>query len=304
MTRTLLDSTLDVLSAAPRTAESESGLRQALAEAVRRRAADDVSSPVVFWVPKVRPEARVDHESAAREAGFPDYQVHPPTSETPWVARKDLLGDLAFPVLHIEPRGEYEGLRGLDLARLPEFREAMTTALGSGQSAASPIIRWPDPYTDPMMMILFRPVGPDRKVELTSAQRLEQLDGFVAILVRVEGLIAKAFRPFSQEIDVLLYNTSDSERPELMGAYDFRSGEVTRGGPEVLARRATMATELVELDMPWGGSGICGVPTQAYWNSRRSALPVAVLAFGLLLTAVVGAYANTLLGARRRSSSW
>jgi PAS domain S-box-containing protein len=277
----------------PRAVDHEEQVRHALETAAARRVASDEDPPICLWAPKVVPAVGAGRLPPEGESAAP--------LEVDGRQDDDLLGAFQFPVKHIVPAVELRGLLGRDLALMPDYRHAMIRTLRNGRPSISRLTQWPDSEGDGLAVVAFRSARPEHEGELNEAQRLEQAFGFVAVLLRGEDLIGRALQPLDHKIDMLLYDTSELGRPRVMGRYDAASDRVTRvdvGGASDV--EADGITPLIELDVPGGGWSVRGVPSRGFWDAQKSPLPAVALGFGLLLTFVVGAYTNTLLGRKEK----
>ena len=277
----------------PPTVNHEEQVRRLLETAASRRPAVDEVPPIIVWAPKVVPAANAGRPLREGEA--------PPPRERDGGEVDDLLGALQFPVRMVVPAVELQGLLGRDLALMPDCRHAMIRTLRHGRPSIGRLTQWPDSADDGLAVFAFRFVRPEHEGELNEAQRLEQCLGFVAIVVRADDLIARVLQPIDRKIDMLLYDASQPGVPRLMGRYDSDLDRVTAvdvGGASDV--EAEGMTALIELDVPGGGWSVRGVPSREFWEEQKSILPQAALGFGLLLTFVVGAYVNTLLGRKEK----
>ena len=106
-----------------------------------------------------------------------------------------------------------------------------------------------------------------------------------------------ALAEFPPGIDVRVFDESATRRPPSMCLYHSETKSTEFASPAAdLPPRLQNAAAAVKLDVPGHSWSIECLPTAAYLAEQSGPLPVISLCFGLLLTAVLTTYANTLLG--------
>ena len=276
---------------------SQPGTRDEFRELAQQRLATNEDVLIFGWMPRIEGPRRSDHERTAREQGYTDYKITQPDGRGGFVpAGQPPAGDF-FPILFAEPYDRNKPIIGLDLASLPACRRAMDLSIDSGSVSVTEPIAWTDGQAESNVFFVLRPIVVDSAPADTAETRRAKLLGFTAAVIRADAVVENALATFPDGVDVLLFDDSGVEGRKLVGFYDSqaRRAQFASAGPlpDLNLPERTPAAQLDVQGRTWS---IECVPTPAYLSSRRSRLPDATLLFGALLTIVVAAYANTLMG--------
>lgn len=276
------------------------GSREDFREAAERLLSANRDVCAAYWIPRLKPEEQPLYEEAARAAGVSDYRIRNLSADgllrpTSTLSDRDLL-----PIYFAEPTAQQRGLLGLDLAAVPTLHETIVQAVNEGRPTVTTAVSWTDDPSGGEVFFNFRAVyadviaGDEPNVR---ELRRQKLVGLLALLIRCDGMLAGALSDFRPGIDVRVFDESPGAARRSMCVYrsetkdtEFASSAADSGP------RLEGALQAVKLDVPGHSWSIECLPTAAYLAEQSGPLPVISLCFGLLLTAVLTTYANTLLG--------
>ncbi len=257
----------------------------------------------LMWIPRVRASHRNEHEAAARAQGLTDYRIRP------WASagepKSDKLAkplDYSLPIYFAEPQDRQAGKRGIDLATAPLLAAelAEVVAMGRpGQMGRLLVTRpmpWGDDHHGYTAILVFRPMFDNALPSDTDQDRREKLVGYLAVVIRVDAMLEGALYIFTPEIHVAMFDDAAPNGREFLCGFDADAGRaffsppvsgVTFGGNGPWLRMA--------MEVPGRTWSIEFHPASSYLTRHRGPLPMVVLVFGLLLTALVTTYATTLM---------
>jgi len=279
--------------------ESKPGTRDNFSAAADQCMSDHEDILAVLWIPRVTPDQRSMHEDAGREQVHPDYQIvlTPPDAD-PKESQQGEEDD-RFPVYFVEPFDQNKASIGRDLASSAFYRTTFTQAIETGGVSVDGPLRWTDGEGDAMVMFVARPMYRDVEPTDTPETRREKLFGFLAVLIRADDMMKHALGFFPTSIDLQVWRESDAQQWEFICAYDavnrlvkyerLHDDETSDSAPPI---------RFASLDVPGGNWAIECFPmeTPATGPTVLPTLPLVTLCFGLLLTAMVATYTNTLMG--------
>ena len=276
---------------------SEPGTRNEFRELAQQRLDSDGDILVLAWIPRIEVPRRSDHERSAREQGYTDYRIMYPDGAGGFGPAKEPLAGDFFPLFHVEPHERGKRMVGLDIASFPACLRAMDRSVESGRLAATEPIAWTVDGSENNVFFVFRPIVADSDPSDTAEIRRAKLIGFMTAVIRAGAMIENALATLPDGVDVLLFDDSGVEGREIVCFYDSeeRRAEFASAG-SLHDRHSRGHTPAARLDVQGRTWSIECVPTPAYLSSRRTILPGTTLLFGLLLTVVVAAYSNTLMG--------
>jgi CHASE1-domain containing sensor protein len=258
----------------------------------------------VYWIPDIEADERELYEQAAQSEGLTAY-------ETQELDRNHRLcpafplatGDL-LPIYFAEPMDTQSVVLGLDLRSVAHLKEVINEAVSTGRPSVSTAVAWADDPQGPKVFVQLRAVytdlivgdGPD-----VMKLRRQKLLGFLAVLIHCDDMLAEALNHFGPGIDVRMLDTSAAENGQCMCVYHSTSNS-TEFAPLADAPPTPVKNQppAVPLDVPGHPWSIECQPTADYLAEQFGLLPIFSLGFGLLLTAVLTTYANTLLGRNER----
>jgi len=249
--------------------------------------------------PRVLPGDRAKHEAEVRKENHPQYRIHPIGLEG---EDRRPAAAVSYPVVYIEPKPSDALRMGSDLASNGACLEAMERACRTDALAATPPISLEDRPEAPRSVFVFAPVF-ERDMPIDTPEEREKH------LVRV---ILAEFR-----IGTIMEDALDETRP--IGIDVLVCSETPQGDEEILyvrpstARRAPYvpgtdprddAPADMVFDVPFEMGGRPGriycAPTDLYLAKRRTWLPLAALAAGVMITAMLAMYVIGVTGRTAR----
>jgi CHASE1-domain containing sensor protein len=259
-----------------------------LAEA-RLSSNDDIQT--LMWVPRVPIEDLEAHVQAAHDQGLSDYRVHPHIE-----AADPRSGD-CFPVFFVEPQADNLTTLGLDLGTVPQLRLAIERAINNGGTAVSHPVLWRDDTGKSLTVFVFRALHRQRRAPDIPDTSHHRLLGFAVTIVRAGAMIEDALSPFEPKIDIVVSGSVNGESPEPLLVYDSKTKRALPIDPDSKLRTSDMATTPTrQITLPGRKWSAYGRSTEAFRNQQQSAVPILILLVGLLITGIITAYLNTVLG--------
>jgi PAS domain S-box-containing protein len=257
-----------------------------------------------YWIPQIEADERELYELAARSEGLTTYEtlelgvdgrLHPAFPSN----TEDLL-----PIYFAEPMDSQLAVLGLDLRSVDDLRELIDEAIATGRPSVSPAIAWADDPQGAKVFVQLRAVYTDLITgdgpELRDLRK-QKLLGLLAVLIRCDDVLDEALSGFQPGIDVRMLDTSAAAGRDCMCIYRSESKSTEFPSPADAPPTAVrIQPPAVTLDVPGHQWSIECRPTADYLAEQAGLLPIISLSFGLLLTAVLTTYANTLLGRTER----
>jgi len=239
------------------------------------------------WVPRVSSGDRIAYEKSVQIDGYPGYQIV--ESDESGVLGPAAIRREHYPVHFTEPLLGNEAALGFDQASEPARSEALAKARDTGEAVATQRITLLQETGDILGFLVFLPVYRNGSPSATLFERQENLIGFVAGVYRSESIVSPVIdssalsRPIAG-LNINVYDRSDRPGEQLI----FSSTPSAIDGAELsaeyrLAETFISAGRTWEIVITSSGSGFL-------WQ------PWAMLAGGLLLTALLMAYVLTALG--------
>lgn len=243
------------------------------------------------WTPRVPAAERAAYEALARADGLADFtftDVDPATgSIVPAAAR-----DVYFPVYYIEPAATNATALGYDLN--PRLA-TLAAARDSGSAVSTPAIQLVQEPENQPGFIVYLPLyahglAPSAAPPTTVAERRERLAGFVAAVFRVARLVDPALARQPGLSATLRDATTDAP--------------IAYAPPALDAAPPAEGLDPVTLSLAYAGREwrVTFTPSTRFEAGRRHWQSSTVLAGGLLLTALLAAYARGGLRARRAAA--
>ncbi len=279
--------------------QGQPGSREDFREVAERLLAANPDVRAVYWIPHFRPDERSLYEEAARTTGIPDYEIKNLSADgqlrkTPNASDRDLM-----PIYFAEPMPQQQAVLGLDLASVPDLQESIVRAIEEGRPTVTAALDWPDDPDGAKILFNFRAVYAER-ISGDGAdvrqQRRQQLVGLLAVLIRCDEMLAGSLNLFPPGIDVRMFDHRPASGRRLMCVYHSQTRDTEFSSAVESLPRLSVTSEAVSLNVPGHAWSIECVPTVEYLAEQAGVLPVISLCFGLLLTALLTTYANTLLG--------
>jgi len=268
-------------------------------EAADRLLASCGDMRAVYWIPRLTPDNRAVYEQAAEGLGLTGFQFRELTAERQLrpasvADDRDLL-----PIYFAAPLDRQQALLGLDIFSDPKLQQPITEAIRSGRPTVSTAVIWPDDLPGSKVFLNLHTVYSENisadESQAREVRRNKWL-GMLAVAIRVDSVLAESLSVFSPGIAVWLYDEGAPPQDQLMGVYRNRTNSGEFSASDTASRAADpTASRSVALEVPGHRWRISCQPTADYLSKQYSPLPLISLGFGMVLTAVLTTYANTLL---------
>ncbi len=246
------------------------------------------------WAPRIAAAERDAHEAAGRREGLAGYRI----TERDGSGRRVPVRPRAeyFPVYYSEPsEGRDRGL-GFDLASHATYGEVMARARDGARPVATGRLELDGAGSGSLAVKVFLPVYRNNLPHETPAERQSHLQGFVVGVFRVAELVDEALGDLALGgIHLCLFDESAPPGRRFLCSYPpgVARAEPVRGAAGTLRRRAA-------LDVGGRQWSLLCVPAEEFSAGERAWLPWAVLAAGLVVTALSVAYLAVVMGRAAR----
>ena len=254
----------------------------------------------VYWIPYVTPARRSVYEQAAEGLGLTGFQFREFSAEgqlrTAVVSDEQAL----LPIYFAAPMDQQQALLGLDLLSAPVLQETVAEAIASGRPTISTAVTWPDdPHGRKVFLNLRAVYSETISADEPHARQVRQdkLLGLLAVSMCTDAMLLESLSVFGAGIDVMLYDAEAPNPDRPLCVYCSLTNGVEFLDPaadDAVVHR--LALPAVPLDLPGQRWSVSCRPTAGYLVENYSLLPLLSLGFGLVLTAVLTTYANTLFG--------
>lgn len=226
------------------------------------------------WNPVIPRDRREQFEQSVRKEGFPDFQIAERDSNNKVVRAGERSEYVA--VQYIEPMQGNESAFGFDVASNAERQRTLLKARDTGNTIATSRINLVQEHGEQADFLIFNPVyhGAPRTVE----ERRNALKGFAVGVFRVSDIVDSILN--SKHYKVSIHDTGDGKSIHLYG-------------PEDGSTALTMQYQLDIGGRPWI---IRYWPTPSYLTENRSWQAWSVLAVGLSLVSLLGAFLLAMTG--------
>lgn len=203
-----------------------------------------------------------------------------------------------YPVTFIEPTAGNEAALGLDLGSEPTRRAALELARDTGDMTVTPGLELVQGGAGVLVALPLFTRGSELS---TVAMRREQLEGFVLGVIVVGDLVDAALTGIAPAgVDIRVYEEAAPAGERLLYTHASRTrGLAGDDLPEfgVAPGGHLLEESLAFADRVWT---VRCTPTAAYVDDRGSAVPLLVLAGGLVLTGLLIAYLLAVTGRASR----
>jgi PAS domain S-box-containing protein len=245
------------------------------------------------WVPRVPGPERAKYEADARKEGCEGFRIteYDKNGSPVPASRRDSF----FPVFYIEPKEGNERELGFDLAADPQCREAMDRSGSTGQLVSTPRIALsPDEFAQ-FGLRLFLPVYRKNAPLGTVEDRRKNLEGFVAGVLRVNGIVEEALSALTPAaVHVGLFDLSAPEGERVLFWHSARASgrHFTPDDPEAFCLESSLR-HLATLEIAGRQWTIACAPAPEFiaayitWRPWAEAMGLLVIT-GLLVTYLVG----------------
>lgn len=152
--------------------------------------AENKAIQALEWIPRVPKDLRPKYEKAARDDGFPSFQLTQrlPSGQMVRAAERDEY----FPVFFVEPFAGNEKALGFDLASNPTRRKALQQSAVTGQMVATSRVVLVQETADQYGALVFYPVYQQGFEPQDEKRRRSELSGFALGVFRIQDIVEKA----------------------------------------------------------------------------------------------------------------
>ncbi len=201
-------------------------------------------------------------------------------------------------IRYIEPMRGNAGALGFDITSDPVRRNALAMARDSGRPVALPGVRLVQDTAGESGLLVFRPVYAAGASLATADERRAHLRGYVTAVMRVDDLVEAALRGVDTDgIELRLsVDRADASGEQLLYRRDG-SGAAGRAGA------ATLLTARAQFEFGAHRWTVHLQATSAYTTARRSWEAWVVLAAGLLVAGLLGAFLLVMTGRASRTQA-
>lgn len=231
------------------------------------------------WVPKVKHSDRAAFIKQRRQ-DYPAFEITQQVSQGRMV-RAQKRSEY-FPVSFLEPLAGNELALGFDLASDATRKQAITLATDTGMVQSTTNLTLVQERDDQKGFITFIPVYQDQPNTLDSKR--QRLQGLVLGVFRISDLVNAAVRPGA--VDAINLRLIDTSNPEDIPY--VRQSQLGQPMPEHEYRYALKPIA----GQQWT---LAAIPSNVYFNEKRSGLPWAVFWVGLVFTVLAEAYVFFIL---------
>jgi signal transduction histidine kinase/ActR/RegA family two-component response regulator len=166
------------------------------------------------WIPVIREAERQPYEQQAQQEGFKDFRFRERDSQGQLVV--DRPRKIYYPVFFIEPMQGNEAALGFNLGSNPDRLRTLEQARDTGEIQATPGIQLVQDQQPSIATIAYLPLYPTKAPPLTPTARQASLEGFVALVLRLDDLLEvslQALTPPGIQIHLADITEHDSDRP-------------------------------------------------------------------------------------------
>ncbi len=241
------------------------------------------------WVPRVTAKQRKRYEKRAEKDGLYGFRI----------SERDTLGnrvaarprDEYFPVYYVEPFENNQAILGFDLGSTSEGLKALQSARDSGQMIATRQVAWALGTDIQAAVLSILPIYRAETEPATLAERRDALAGFVLGVVRIGDMIEATLRDLSSTdaLDIYIY---DQAAPDGERLIYYHPSPLQRQLSEPLPESEVMSglKRVTDYDVAGRQWTIVIKPVDEYFGGNINLVPWAVVAVGLLLTAMLLQY--------------
>jgi PAS domain S-box-containing protein len=247
------------------------------------------------WMPRVRREELGAFEEAAKQNGFPPYQITERRGDAfvPASSRKQY-----FPILFIEPQDKNQGMLGFDLGSIPECLAAMDlTEVKTGPAITYgniPGLGNDSEFTVYMFDEAYNETPPSKR----SAGHRPSADGFIMGVFHMRDVVNSALeliQPAGADIYFFDVTVPGTMKPIFSYPSRIRSAALPLLEAPLPESSAPIRYEerITVGDRTW--LAYC-LPTDVYFSDKSRWEPPAALLTGLLITGLLAGYLFLLTG--------
>ncbi len=240
------------------------------------------------WAPRVPAARRADFVARARQAVVEDFQITERNAEGDRVVASNRAE--YFPVLYAQPLPENQSAIGFDLASDPPVGMAIKAALASGKVTTTPRVALETGKPGRSGVLFLHPVYAGGATPATMTVQRGRSDGVVVAVVRPEALFKRALAMLPEEELAIRVFDRTGGSDQMLYCSCPQAGHCP---PPGTGAEAAPSDGLRYRKMLTVGERDWEVVVTALPNfvaARRTWMPWAGLAAGVVVTALAGAY--------------
>ena len=242
------------------------------------------------WIPRVTHSERVAYEAAAREDGFPDFQITERKEQQQIVQagqRKEY-----FPVYFVEPYKGNETVLGFDLASDPVRLKALQKSRDTGQIVATARITLVQEATDQFGFLVFKPIYKKDAATDSIQGRRQNLRGFALGVFRVKDIVESAIKQLEpQGINIQLSDLSVPANRQFLSFHTSRMSKHDSSKPNKQQQdQSAVLSHTSTLDVAGRNWQVVCTAEPYFIKAEQTWQPMALLVCGLCITVLLTAY--------------
>jgi len=248
------------------------------------------------WIPRVTATDRQRYELNARNDGFVNYKIREIDSSGNLI--NALERNEYFPVFYLEPLQGNERALGFDLGSNPSRKTALMKAHYTGNATTTQRIELIQESGKQYGVLLFVPIFKPQGTPSDLVSRQDRLTGFALGVLNIKRLVENVLKNYDQTgMTIWLMDNSAPLGQQLLYSNDpGRVEEVlpttfNPNGPKNL--RLYLKSDFDFADRKWS---IHFFPTNTFINAQKPIQSWIVMAFGLILTTLLGSFLLIVIG--------
>lgn len=231
---------------------------------------DYASIQALEWVPMIPADRRDHYEKNAKFEGADKGIITQRNEQGQLIPAAQR--DVYFPVDYVAPMAGNEVVLGFDLGSSPVRMQAMEKAALRGVPTATAPIALLQGQEKQIGVLIFNPIYNENKINNASLSPMQQLEGFVVLVLQVENVIEDAAFYNSQNMNLMIEDVTKLTDP--LTVY-------TRGDVQVTNNDYTQNKLFSMAGRNWA---LTFTPKMEYYKSNEALLTKIVLVGGLAFT--------------------
>lgn len=248
------------------------------------------------WIPKIKINQRERYKQNAIDDGLIDFQIREIGSSGKLITALDR--DLYYPVFYVEPYQGNERALGFDLGSNPSRKIALMKAQDAAMASATERIELVQESGQVFGVLVFLPIYQRHKPPINLVERRQKLTGFALGVLNIKNLVENILKKYDKTgMTIWLMDDSAPIGKRLLYCNDPTMVKKTLpvihspAGPKNLSLH--VKSDFVFADRKWS---IHFSPTHTFINSQNPIQSWTVMAFGLVLTTLLGSFLLIVVG--------
>jgi len=242
------------------------------------------------WIPRIPHNQREAYEKAAKQDGFPNFQITDRKTQGKMVRAPQR--NEYFPVYFVEPYKGNEMALGFDLGSNQTRLEALERSRDTGELVATARIKLVQEKAGQFGFLVFEPIYRKDGLSGSVESRREKLEGFALGVFRIGDIIEKSASYLTaKEIDFYLYDESAPMEERFLYFHRSRASNAAVMSKRSEETKSETGFQYARtLDVAGRKWKVLYRPLPEYIAAKKTWQPVGVLLIGLLFTAFLGSY--------------